>query len=92
LWLPAARPAYDCGLVQLANADASRLQAKLLPASVEVNVKLALELLVGLAGCDVIVVFGATVSTVKPTLDEPLLLAASVAATTTVWAPSPRPE
>jgi hypothetical protein len=52
-----------------------------------VNVKFALVLLVGLAGCDVIVVSGAIVSTVKLTLDEATLLAESVVLTMTLWPP-----
>jgi hypothetical protein len=77
--------------VQLANAAPSSEQAKVLPASVEVNEKLALVLLVGLVGCAVIVVSGATVSTLKLTVAEPTFVAASVALTTTLCAPSERP-
>jgi hypothetical protein len=74
--------------VQDAAAAASSLQLNVLPASVEVNEKFAVVWLVGLAGCAVIVVFGAVVSTVNVTVLEPTLLAASVALTTTVWLPS----
>jgi hypothetical protein len=77
--------------VQLAAAPPSIVQLNVLPASVEVNVKFALVLLVGFAGCAVIVVFGATVSTEKLTDEEPVLLAASVAVTTTLCVPSVRP-
>jgi hypothetical protein len=77
--------------VQLAKAPPSIAQAKVLPASVEVNAKLALVLLVGFVGFDVIVVFGAIVSTEKLTDAEPVLLAASVAVTTTLCDPSVRP-
>jgi hypothetical protein len=74
--------------VQLAAAPPSIVQLNVLPASVEVNEKFAVVLLVGLAGCAVIVVFGAVVSTVKVTEAEPTFVAASVAVTTTVWLPS----
>jgi hypothetical protein len=84
VWLPAVRPLYAFGLVQLAAAPPSIVQLNVLPASVEVKEKVALVWLVGLAGCAVIDVFGAVVSTVKDTVDEPTLLAASVALTTTV--------
>jgi hypothetical protein len=74
--------------VQLAAAPPSSVQLNVLPASVEVNEKLALVLLVGLVGFAVIVVFGAVVSTVNVTVAFPTLLAASVALTTTVCEPS----
>jgi hypothetical protein len=91
VWLPVARPLYAFGLVQLAAAPPSMTQLNVLPASVEVNEKLALVLLVGFVGFAVIVVFGATVSTLKLTVAAPTFVAASVAVTTTLCAPSVRP-
>jgi hypothetical protein len=76
--------------VQLAAAPPSIVQLNV-PASVEVNEKFAVVLLVGFVGFAVIVVFGATVSTVNVTVDDPTLLAASVALTTTVWLALVRP-
>jgi hypothetical protein len=91
VWLPSASPAYVFGLVQLAAAPPSIVQLNVLPASVEVKEKLALALFVGFVGLVVIVVFGAVVSTVKATDDEPTFVAASVALTTTVCEPSVNP-
>jgi hypothetical protein len=72
VWLPSASALYVVGEVQAANAPASRLHWKVEPASVDVNANVALVWLVGLAGLDVIVVFGATVSTLTVrTADEP---------------------
>jgi hypothetical protein len=66
-------------------------QLNVLGDSVEVNEKLAVVWFVGLVGWAVIVVFGAAVSTVKLTEPDPVLLAASVAVTTTLCVPSVRP-
>jgi hypothetical protein len=87
---PLPRPEYVFGLVQLAAAPPSIVQLNVLPASVEVKEKLAFELLLGLVGFAVIVVFGATVSIdhVKAAGDASVLPAASVAATVNVWLPS----
>jgi hypothetical protein len=65
VWLPFAKPLYVFGLVQLAAAPPSTVQLNVLGDSLEVNEKLALALFVGFVGCAVIVVFGATVSTVQ---------------------------
>jgi hypothetical protein len=75
--------------VQLAAAPPSIVQLNV-PASVEVNEKFAVVLLVGLVGCAVIVVFGATVSIVQVKLAgvASVLPAASVARTWNVWLPS----
>ena len=48
--------------MQAVNGAPSRLQANVLPASVDVKLKLALVLLVGFGGADVIVVSGGVVS------------------------------
>jgi uncharacterized protein YybS (DUF2232 family) len=77
--------------VQLDAAPPSIVQLNVLPASVEVNEKLALELLLRLAGFAVIVVFGETVSTVNVVVAEPTLLAESVAVTRIECDPSLRP-
>jgi hypothetical protein len=65
VWLPSARPEYACGLVQAVNAPPSSLQSNVLPASVEVNEKLAPVWLVGFAGVEVMLVSGAVASTVQ---------------------------
>ena len=65
----------------------------MLPASVEVKLKLALVWLVGLDGLAVMVVFGAVVSTVHVYAAgvESALPAGSVDVTENVWGPSVRP-
>jgi len=65
VWLPAARPLYEAGLVQAAAAPPSRTHWNVEPASVEWNVKEAEVELVGLVGPLSITVSGATVSTVQ---------------------------
>jgi hypothetical protein len=67
--------------------------SKLEPPSVEVNEKLAPVALVGSLGCAVIDEFGAALSTVqvKDAGDASVLPAASIARTSKVWEPSPRP-
>jgi hypothetical protein len=83
VWLPEVRPLYVFGLVQLAAAPPSIVQLNVLGDSLDVNEKLAFVWLVGLAGCAVIVVFGAAVSTVQVKLagDASVLPAVSVART-----------
>jgi hypothetical protein len=76
--------------VQAVNPPPSIWQANV-PASVDVNEKLAFALVLGFVGLAEIVVFGATVSTVKVVVPDPTLLAASVALTTMVCEPSARP-
>jgi len=61
---PSERPEYVNGDEQPENAAPSRLQAKLEPLSLEVNVKVALVTFVGFAGADPILVSGALVSIV----------------------------
>jgi hypothetical protein len=65
VWLAGARPVYDCGLVQGVKPLPSRLQAKLAPGSLLVNVMLALVCVVGSDGPEPIVAVGAVVSTVN---------------------------
>jgi hypothetical protein len=57
-------PRWACGLVQAVKAPASSLHSKVLPVSVDVNEKLAVVALVGVAGLEVIAVSGAVPSTV----------------------------
>jgi hypothetical protein len=70
--------------VQGANADASRLQAKALGDSEELNVNVAAVPVAPSTGPDVIVVFGATVSTVNVTGVHVTRPSESVAQTVTV--------
>jgi hypothetical protein len=84
VWLPAARPVIERGLVQAAAAPPSITQLNVLGVSDEVNEKFAVVWFVGFVGFAVIVVFGATVSTENALDVLPELLAASVAVTTTV--------
>ena len=62
VWLPLLRLVKFCGLVQAAKAAPSKRHWKLLPAAVDVKLKLALLLLVGFDGFAVIFVSGAVVS------------------------------
>ena len=64
VWLPAVNPVKFCGLVHAAKAAPSSLHSKVLPASFEVNVKLALVLFVAAGGLVVIVVVGFVASIV----------------------------
>ena len=81
------------GLVQEAKAALSRLQAKVLPLSVAVKLKLALVLVVDACGAAVMVVSGGVVSMVQVKLagDASILPAASVARTWKVWLPAANP-
>jgi adenine deaminase len=76
--------------VQAAKEPASSLQAKVLPASVAVKLKLALVLLVVADGLAVIVVSGAVASIVQVKLAgvASTLPAGSMARTWKVWLPS----
>jgi Glu-tRNA(Gln) amidotransferase subunit E-like FAD-binding protein len=93
VWFPSASPVYAFGLVQADPAPPSIVQLNVLPASVEVNEKLAFELFDGFVGLEVIVVSGAAVSIVQVKLAgvASVLPAASVAATVNVWLPAVRP-
>ena len=86
VWLPSARgPGYARGLAQPPQRPASSLHSKAEPGSSAVNAKLAAVALVGSAGCESIVVAGASVSTVKVLLEAASTLpAASTARTRTV--------
>ncbi len=72
----------------------SSLHSKLEPPSLELKPKLGEALLVGPEGPELIVVFGAWVSTVNARLAglASVLPAASLARTSKLWAPSARPE
>src|SRR5215217_3223526 len=61
---PSARPLYDFGEEQVVQEPPSIRHANVDPLSLELKEKLAAPALVGSAGCAVIVVFGAAVSTV----------------------------
>jgi adenine deaminase len=78
--------------VQAAKTPASSLHSKVLLASVDVKLKLALVLLVVAAGLAVIVVSGAVVSMVQVKLAgvASVLPTASVARTWKVWLPTAR--
>ena len=78
--------------MQTAKAPPSRPQAKVLLASVDVKLKFAPVLLLGLLGVAVIVVSGAAVSMVQVKLAgvKSVLLVPSVARTWKVWLPSVR--
>ena len=79
--------------MQLAAAPPSIVQLNVLGDSVEVNEKFAVVWFVGFVGLAVIVVFGATLSTVHVKLAgvASALPAASVAATVNVWLPAASP-
>jgi hypothetical protein len=79
--------------VQAPKAAPSRLHWKLEPPSVEVKLKLGAAEFVGFAGPDVIVVFGAAVSTVHVWLAgvASVFPAGSVERTWNVWLPSAKP-
>jgi hypothetical protein len=64
VWLPPASAEYAFGLVQLVAAAPSSEHPNVLGDSVEVNEKFAVVWFVGFVGLAVIVVFGATLSTV----------------------------
>src|SRR5437660_10216223 len=63
--LPSPRPSDLCGLAQAAKALASSWQAKLLPAFVDVKMKIGLLELLRAGGAAVMVVSGTVVSTVQ---------------------------
>jgi len=66
VWLPWLRREYPCGFEQALNPLASSWQRKLTPASLSVNLKVALVCFVEFAGVDVIVgVGGVVVSTLQ---------------------------
>jgi hypothetical protein len=93
--VPFARAVYSCGVTHAAYAPASSAHENVDPGSVEVNVKLALVLVVVVpaVGPPVIVVSGGTVSIVQVRLagDGSALPEESVALTEKVWTPSPKP-
>jgi hypothetical protein len=76
---PAASPEYDLGEVHVVGLPPSRVQVNVLPASVEVNLKVAEVWLVGLTGELVMVAAGSTVSIVHLQVAVPALPASSVA-------------
>jgi hypothetical protein len=88
VWLPAATVALKLPLLQAAVAALSSLQSKVEFALLEVKAKLAVVLLVGLAGLFVSVTVGAVVSTVHVWVAVPVLPAGSVAVTVKVWLPA----
>ena len=92
-WLPAAKPVYAVGLVQLAKAPPSSEHWNVEPASDDVKLKLALVTFVGLAGAPVSVVLGAAVSTVQVRVAgvASVFESASVALTWNVCDPTERP-
>jgi hypothetical protein len=64
VWLPALNPIKVCVLLHAAKAAPSSRHSKVLPASFDVNAKLALVLFVAVGGLEVIVVVGFVASTV----------------------------
>jgi hypothetical protein len=92
VWLPAARPEYAFGLVQLANGAASSRHSNV-PLSVDVKLKLADVELVGFNGLAVIDVSGGAVSIVHVLLAGvgSTFPAGSVALTWNVWPPAASP-
>jgi hypothetical protein len=82
------------GLVQAANPAPSSWHSNVLPASVEVKLKLAEVAFVGLAGVAVMDVSGAAVSIVQVKLAgvASVLPAGSVARTWKVWLPAASAE
>src|SRR5262249_25472540 len=90
---PSERFEYVTGLVHAAKAPPSRRHWNE-PASVALNAKVALDELVAPAGPDVIVVSGATVSTlqVRDAGVESMLPAASIARTSKVCVPCAKPD
>jgi hypothetical protein len=78
--------------VQATKAPPSSAHWKLTPPSLALKASDALALALGSGGACVIVVAGASVSTVQDALAAaPVLPAGSVARTETVWRPSARP-
>jgi hypothetical protein len=90
---PSARPVYGCGLVQAEKPPPSSWQAKVEPGSLEVKSNAALAEAVSAGGFEVIVVFGATASTVHVWTAgvASTLPAGSIARTRNVWEPLVRP-
>ena len=90
VWEPSASLVNDWGEVHAAHAASSSLHSKLAPAS-ELKEKSAEVEVVSAAGWEVMVVFGAVVSTLQLRVAAvPVLPAASVARTWKVWDPSAR--
>jgi hypothetical protein len=77
-WWPSGRKWALNGELQEEKVDPSRLHSKVDPASSESNAKLGLTSLVGPSGPESIEVLGASVSTVKPRLAEPVCPTTSV--------------
>ena len=94
VWAPSASAAVGVwaapGPLQGANAAESKRHSKVEPVSLEEKPKVGVESLVGPEAPEVIVVFGAWVSTVKERVAgvASTLPAGSVARTAKVWAPS----
>jgi hypothetical protein len=91
VWLPSARPLYALGLAHALKLPPSRLHWKTLPLSSLEKLRLALVAFVGLCGGAMIVVVGATVSTVNVVAElRPRLPAASSCSARAVYVPSGR--
>ena len=82
---PCARPEYDFGEEQAANAAPSSEHWKLEPASEEENSKVGPVLFDGFAGLTSIVVFGAVLSIVTVCLEESSVFPAASRARARTW-------
>jgi hypothetical protein len=93
VWLPSPSPLRAAGELQAANAPASTAHWKVAPAS-ELNAKVALELVLGFDGVEVIETLGGVESIVQLKLAgvASTLPSASAARTWKLWAPSASPE
>src|SRR5262245_5530819 len=92
VWLPSSSDEYDCGLAHAENAAPSSAHWNVPPLGVDVNVKVALVLVVGAVGPHAIVVSGGAAVTVQAAdagvgSGPPAL----TAATWNVWVPPARP-
>src|SRR6185436_10252280 len=85
-------PVRLLGLVQVANAAASSAHWNVAPVGVDVNVKVALVLVVDAAGDDVIVVSGAEVIVQVNEAGEGSVPAPLTARTRKLWLPAASPE
>src|SRR6266545_3101892 len=90
VWLPSARAAVVCGLVQEVQLPPSRPHSKLEPGSEELKLKLGVASLSSAGGAESIVVFGAVRSAIQVWVAgvPSVLPAASVPRTSRVWLPS----
>ena len=92
VWVPKARPVRLLGVVQVANAAASSAHWNVAPVGVDVNVKVALVLVVDNAGDEVIVVSGGAVIVQVNEAGEGSVPATLTARTRKLWLLAPSAE